>query len=164
MKPLIPAFALTHTQQARPVGCIYHAAHAIVGDATLLEHVLDTHTGRWTARLAQRGWLLSPLFSSYKLPDARPMHRDHWEGARSLAQAVGATTLPVLITVTSPRVDGMHMVAALLPHRDASEVVELSDPALPELLRIPWAEFLRSEYAQAYQLLQPYHEQAVAPW
>lgn len=151
---LEPAPPLYHAHQTLLYGCIYHAAYALIGDETLLEHVSDMSTGAWLARLGQRGYAVNALYNTYILAgyvDDAPLTRRGWEQVRSLASRNRMEALPLLVTVVSERVQGFHLIALHLPHRSI-DCVRISDSAKPGLQSLTWSEFLASRYARSYEV------------
>lgn len=145
--------SLGHQHQPQPYGCIYHAAYALLGDPTLLDHIEDDRTAAWVARLARRGVVPYHLWYTRLSSRTEPVITDRdWEAIRSQAQVQQADTLPLMVTIASNRVQGYHLTAVLIPSRRMGDVVQISDSALPELLHLSWQDFLRSRWAAAYEV------------
>lgn len=146
---------LWHRPQSQLYGCIYHAAYALLGDPTLLDHVDDVGTGAWINRLARRGvvpyHVWQTRLSSRNIPVITA--RD-WEAIRSQAQVRDEAALRLMVTIESTRVQGYHLIAVLIPNRTVSDMIQVSDSALPELLHMPWREFIQSRWAAAYEVEQ----------
>lgn len=156
--------ALHHQRQAHLYGCLYHALHAITGDAAWLAHVDDISEPRWLARIHEQGGVIRTYYAD--TVTGTPATPAFWHGLRDSIPLAGedgrrTTHLPLLVTVEGPSGLGRHLIALCLPVPDRDDVI-VSDSARPDLVTLTWDEFLASGYVQASEVQQLLTAQADA--
>lgn len=142
---------LHHLKQPELWGCLYYSAHALTGEARLLEYTNDISDPRFQARLIQHGWMLSTLYA-YRGPP-QPADALFWLHLRdTLPEGEGAG---LLVAIEAGKLPGLwHSVAVMF----TAGGVGVSDSRKAELVEFPdiWS-FIHSPYSQAHlvQLLMP---------
>jgi len=132
---------LEHARQFNLWGCLYHAAYAITGEGTLLDHVCDLSNPRFYARLHGLGLMSMTLYAS---TDQQPTDSLFWEMLRS-----HGTPQQLLLSIAAVRLPGIqHAVAVEL----TAEGATVSDSRLPALQTFLWPDFLAGPYALAFRV------------
>jgi len=138
--------------QQTPAGCMYHAAFALTGEEHWLEpwYVEDVSEARFVVRLALADVGLFPFWVTPRSGPTTP--EAFWYGlVKNYGDAPPAEEAPLMVSIAGNSPGWLHTVAVGLPLIDGGNVT-ISDSSLPELLSLPWAQFLLSDYAQAHRV------------
>jgi hypothetical protein len=143
---------LKHLEQPNRWGCMYYSTWAVTGDERFLEDTSNVSTMRFKSRVIDLGYLWVVL---YIHPWRQALEREAWAGFWTLEPDQYNA---LLVTIQNPSSSIMHQVAL----ECYSDHIMVSDSAMPELQKFSHAEFLESQYAQAFEIAVILDKQDVA--